>query len=477
MWIVLACALSAALPDTSAAYFNGFNRPKLTHVEAKAGNGPVIVIVVDAMRPDRLSPYGAPRERSPNMAALADDGITMTNYFVNANWTRPSTASILTGLLPSDHQVQGEADKLAPQFTTIAEALSAKGIPTGAVIGNGNAASAFGLAQGFTEFADTTKHWKGLPTADDVIDLALPFVERHKNEKFFLFVFMVDPHDPYHAPGEYETMFVQDQTVPLVRTPKWEIGNYSPASVRRMQETYDGAIAYTDKAIGRFIGRLKDLGVYDEATIMLTADHGEGFGEHGVFLHAHHLYDEIVRAPMVVKAPTMNKRGGYSPAMSQAIDLFPTIANALGVQTPKELAGKDLFQVMQNANGKDAQRSIIAEFTNFGIRRRMIRNLNDKVVWQLPADEAQFLQTVKRKALLPSVNFDHETFKLYDMAKDPHERTDLYTDAALEEPRWSKLVQMLRAYEAQHTAKGPEAMVNRLDAETYRDLKELGYID
>ncbi|MBC7794884.1 MAG: sulfatase-like hydrolase/transferase, partial [Clostridia bacterium] len=215
MWLVIACVLSAALPDTSAAYFNGFNRPKVVHLAAKAGKGPVIVIVVDAMRPDRLSPYGAARDRSPNMAALADDGVTLTNYFVNANWTRPSTASILTGLLPSDHRVQGEADKLGPDVTTIAEALSESNVPTGAVIGNGNAASAFGLAQGFTEFADTVKHWKGLPTADDVVDLALPFVERHKNERFFLFVFMVDPHDPYHAPGNFETMYVRDPNTPL----------------------------------------------------------------------------------------------------------------------------------------------------------------------------------------------------------------------------------------------------------------------
>src|SRR4051812_7970617 len=112
MWLAIACALAVSAPDTSTHYFKGLARPKIAQLEARAGDGPVIVIVVDAMRPDRLSPYGAPRDPSPVMSALADDGVTFTNYFVNANWTRPSTASILTGLLPSDHQVQGESDKL-----------------------------------------------------------------------------------------------------------------------------------------------------------------------------------------------------------------------------------------------------------------------------------------------------------------------------------------------------------------------------
>ncbi len=474
MWLALSlAAVVSAAPDTSTHYFKGLTRPAVASLHAKADNGPVIVVVVDAMRPDRLSPYGAARNPSPVMNALADDGVTLTNYFVNANWTRPSTASILTGLLPSDHQVQGEADKLRDQFTTIAELLAKNGIPTGAVIGNGNAASAFGLAQGFTEFADTVKHWKGLPTADEVVDLALPFVERHKNERFFLFVFMVDPHDPYHAPGEFETRYVTDGSVPLVRTPHWEIGNYTPAQVTRMQETYDGAIAYTDRALGRFFGRLKELGVYDKATIMLTADHGEAFGEHGVFLHAHHLYDEIVRAPLIIKAPHMSKRGAYSPVLAQSIDLFPTIAHGFGLKTSPELLGTDLFALMANP-GKP--RSVIAEFTNFGIKRRMLRTLTDKVVWQLPADEAQFMATVKKKSLLPSVTFDRETVKLFDMAKDPLEQRDLSSEQTLREPRWATLLNSLRAYEKRHAAQSA-TVVERIDAETERDLRELGYID
>ncbi|HSI06057.1 MAG TPA: sulfatase-like hydrolase/transferase, partial [Myxococcota bacterium] len=107
MWLALSFAVAvSATPDTSTHYFKGLARPKVAELTAKAGDGPVIVLVVDAMRPDRLSPYGAARDPSPVMSALADDGVTLTNYFVNANWTRPSTASMLTGLLPSDHLVQ-----------------------------------------------------------------------------------------------------------------------------------------------------------------------------------------------------------------------------------------------------------------------------------------------------------------------------------------------------------------------------------
>src|SRR6185437_13364251 len=140
--------LSAAVPDSSKAYFTGMSRPLTEQVQVQRDGGPVILIVVDAMRPDHLSPYGYPRATTPNLKRLADDGVVLTNYFVNGNWTRPSTATMLTGLMPVTHGVERERDRLADEFVTLAEVLDGAGIPTGAVVGNGNAGSAFGLARG-----------------------------------------------------------------------------------------------------------------------------------------------------------------------------------------------------------------------------------------------------------------------------------------------------------------------------------------
>ncbi|MEK7706091.1 MAG: sulfatase-like hydrolase/transferase, partial [Myxococcota bacterium] len=151
---LLTLALTGAA-SPSPGYFSHLTRPRVAQLSVARGGGPVILIVVDAMRPDHLSAYGYERPTTPAIKALADDGVVLTNYFVNGNWTRPSTASLVTGLMPAEHGVESEQDKLAEQYVTLAETLRDLGVPTGAVVGNGNAGSAFGLGQGFSYYADT----------------------------------------------------------------------------------------------------------------------------------------------------------------------------------------------------------------------------------------------------------------------------------------------------------------------------------
>ena len=279
---------------------------------------------------------------------MADEGAIFTNYFVNGNWTRPSTASLLTGLLPGEHHLEQEPDKLVDSIATLPEVLRNAGVPTGAVIGNGNAGSAFGLQRGFDFYADTVKHWRGLPNAQQVVDLALPFVRQHRNEPFFFLLFLVDLHDPYHAPAPYETMFTSAAQGRLIRSPHWEAKSYNANTIARMQGTYDGALRYTDDVLGQFFATLKQENIYDKATIVVTADHGEAFGEHGVYLHGHHLFDEILRAPLIVRAPVMSRRGVAVRRLAQSIDIMPTLttyydvsARDAGMQAP--LKGVPLF--------------------------------------------------------------------------------------------------------------------------------------
>jgi arylsulfatase A-like enzyme len=475
--LVALSLLVAAPPDFSEGYFPRLDRPNVTQTQIERGKGPVILIVVDAMRPDRLTPYGFERDTSPNLKALADDGILFTNYYVNGNWTRPSTASLVTGLMPARHAVERDQDKLAEQFVTLAEILDRTGIPTGAVVGNGNAGSAFGLGRGFHFYADTVKHWEGLPSADQVTELAVPFVREHKDEPFFLMLFFVDPHDPYHAPGDYENKYVSDSSVPLVRSPHWELGNYSDAEVERMKATYDGAVRYTDDSIGKFIGELKRLGIYDDATLIVTSDHGEAFGEHGVFLHAHHMYDEIIRAPLIIRAPKMSARGVYNHYLFQTVDLMPTIVRAYGAKVPEDLPGADIFRHLSRPGLVDPYRTVICEFYNFGISRRMIRTYRHKVIYADPTDEEQFMATVKQRRLLPSVSFTDEQVQMYDIGRDPLEMKNLY-DEKRGPPGdgWKWLLRILKKHRDGRLRESYAQTIDHLDPETRRDLKALGYI-
>lgn len=470
---LLLTLLSAANAGPTG-YFTGLRRAPAPQIQIGRDGGPVILIVVDAMRPDHLSPYGSTRPTTPNLAKLADDGVILTNYFVNGNWTRPSTASLLTGLPPATHGVERESDHLADAFVTLAEVLGAGGIPTGAVVGNGNAGSAFGLARGFDFYADTVKHWKGLPSAEQVVELAVPFVRDHADKPFFLMLFFVDPHDPYHAPPPYEDMFVSDATVPLIRTPHWEAKRYTPAQLTRIQETYDGALRYTDTVLGKFFDTLRAMHVYDKATILVTADHGEAFGEHAVFLHSHHLYDEIIRAPLIVRAPQMSVRGGYNDQLAQTIDLLPSLASYYGIRSTAKLPGADLFARLRGANL--SSRIVVSEFNNFGIHRRALRTETRKLIYEAPANEAEFQATVGNRALLPSVSFDRERFAAYDLVKDPGEHHDIYSAHLRDDPAWAALFAALRAQPPFDQHAPQPSVAKKIDAETYNDLKSLGYV-
>jgi arylsulfatase A-like enzyme len=469
--VMLAMMVSAPIPDHSKGYFGGLSRDSVSEMKWAETSGPVILIVVDAMRPDRLGAYGFKRATSPQLDRLADDGVILTNYFVNGNWTRPTTASILTGELPSEHGVQQQRSRLPAEALTFPSVLQGAGIPTGAVVGNGNAGSAFGLDRGFDYYADTVKHWKGLPNAQEVVDLAVPFVEKNKTRPFFLMLFMVDPHDPYHAPGEFETMFVEDPSVKLLRTPHWELGKYSPATVKRMLATYDGAVRYTDTVLGKFFDQLRAMGVYDKATIMVTSDHGEAFGEHGVFLHSHHLYDEIIRAPMIIRAPGMGRRGGYNHYLFDSTDLAPTIVARFGVTPPNQWRGVDLVEHLRKPGLNKTDRATISEFNHFGIRRRAIRTYRHKLIFQEPADREEFAATVGKPSLLPSVSFTREVIRYFDLMADPREQRALSQPP----PGAQGLLKTLKKGAAGKT-RGPELKTKDLDAETVRDLKTMGYI-
>ena len=459
-------------------YFTNLERIKLERLQITETPGPVILIVVDALRPDRLNAYGFQQPTSPNLKLLADDGVLFTNYFVNANWTRPSTTSLLTGLYPAQHGVEKDKSKLSESFETLAEMLQKKGIKTAAVVGNGNASSTFGLHQGFDFYLDTKKKWQGLPRAKQVLDDAWVFVEKNSDKPFFLFVFLVDPHDPYHAPEPYETMFVSDPQVKLVRTPHWEKAQYSAAEIQRMQETYDGAVRYTDTMLGEFFDKLKAKNLYQKSNIFVTADHGEAFGEHGVFLHSHHLYDEILRAPFIYKpqdqALLASERGGFFDGLVQSVDVVPTILDLFFGSSPNYLLGTSLLKFLNHSQQAN-DRVIFAEFHNFGIHRLMARTATRKLILEKPAQLAEFMATIGNPSLLPSVQFEREIVRSFAIGSDAFEKQPVDAYAIKNDQNWMLLKEQLDNYNRLHRQTA-EHLVQHYDPETYKNLKALGYI-
>tara|TARA_Y100001934_G_C12295655_1_gene747251 strand:+ start:59 stop:1477 length:1419 start_codon:yes stop_codon:yes gene_type:complete len=469
-----ALILTLGLMLGQTPYFPGMSRPALENLKLEQSSGPVIFIIVDALRPDHLTPYGFDRPTSPFLHGLADEGVILTRAYVNANWTRPSSTSILTGLLPREHKVETQNAVLPKDVDTLAEHLKKKGIPTAGIIANGNASSAFGLSQGFDYYIDANNTWGNLPNARDVVSHAKDYIYKNKTEPFFLFLFLIDPHNPYRAPQIYEDAFVRNPEVKLIDTPHWEKQKYSKQQIERMLDTYDASVRFTDDALGELFDYLRQLQIYEKSTILVSADHGEAFGEHDVYMHAHHLYEEIIRVPLIIKQPGWQHPGTYYSGLFESVDFVPTILGFYGIDTPTTLSGRNWTQITPIQEQKN--RTIFSDFYHFGIKRQTLIKGAHKIVYSLPADKKDYIKTVGNPKLLPSVSFVDHNIKFFDLHKDPLEKNDLYSLENTKAAPWKELFTTLLMHIEKRGQANPNLENSTLSKQTLSNLKALGYI-
>jgi len=409
---------------------------QLTRPAHAADNDLIILILVDALRADHVHSFGYPLQTTPVLDEFAGEGVSFTRAYVNAPWTRPSTASFLTGYNASRHVTETDKALLPQRVTTLAQRLKRKGYATAGFTANGNGGSLAGLEKGFDIFEDPSTSYPkkmrgktycchGLPTGEFLVKRAMRWMRKNKDKKRFVFLFLVDPHDPYGAPPELERMFLgENYDGPVRRRASWEYNNdYSDQERHSLVALYDAGIRYADKAIGQFFDFLKKKRWYKDATIFVSADHGEGFGEHKFYLHAHHFWEEVIHVPIIAKGPKF-AAGKVDTRLAQSIDITRTIADLAKVGST-DLPGHSLL-------GKEGAAHIISEYNEFGIHRQAIVGKRYKVIWQRPADRQWYMKSFpnrfdeeKKLAFFPSVSFDKDVIQVFDLEKDPKERNDL----------------------------------------------------
>jgi len=456
-------------------YFKNFKRspfPEGSVSDPEAGK-PIIWIVIDALRPDHLGSYGYHRDTSPALDRFADEGVIFTRFLANSSWTRTATASMLTGRIPTRHRVLCDKHKLPRSVPSVAQQLKKAGYTTLAVVGNGNASSAFGLDRGFDVFEDTTKNWKGLPKASQVYEMGLSLLKKHRDkDKLFLFLFVVDPHDPYKPEPPYDNMFMPGYQGKVVHTPKWEHNNAYPEDVRKkIVALYDGLIRHTDDQTQVFFNKLRKLGFYERSSIFITSDHGEAFGEHGLYKHGYHLYETHLRLPLLVRAPWLKVKGRYSSVYLQQLDLFPTFCQLAGAPVPDDLQGISIVDALKDRSSVPVPRYVLSEYKCYGIKRTSIRTRAHKLIYQQPADREKFMKTVKKPELLPSVSFDREVFSIFHMLKDPYERKNIWED--VDQKLKNRLLELLKD---EIDERKPPKKVKGLDPQLIEELRSLGYV-
>jgi arylsulfatase len=393
----------------------------------------ILLVLFDAVRADHVGAYGYTRGTTPTLDGLAQRGVRFTRAYTNAPWTRASTACYLTGLNASRHRTQTDKSRLPADVVTLAERLEKAGWKTAGFSANGNGGSLAGFDRGFSLFRDPThgfdkakrgKTYNGLPSAEFLTQQVLGHLKGSTAKKEFLFIFYVDPHDPYGAPPVLEKKFLGDFKGTVRRKASWEKDNAYPEDERfSMQALYDAGIYYADSQVGVLLEGIEKLGRLGQTTLFFSSDHGEGFGEHGFYLHAHQFWEEVVHIPLVAFGPRFP--AGVDERLTQTLDVTATIAELAGADTTG-LMGRSLL------HPADPDRPVISEYNEYGIHRQMIVGKSHKVIWQKPADEAWYLASfpnkvsdAEKKALFPSVSFDREVVQVFDLAADPFEKQNL----------------------------------------------------
>jgi arylsulfatase A-like enzyme len=303
----------------------------------------VVIYLVDTLRADRLGCYGYPKPTSPHLDRFAEGATLFETAVAQAPWTRPSVASILSGLGPLSHGVRTLEDRLPDAADTLAERLRAAGYRTAAFSTNAHIDADTGFAQGFDDFLF-------LPQEDSasVNRRVVSWLDaRRGTEPFFLYIHTLDPHSPYTPPLDLRQKFApgarpEAGSLDHVKRIYAVRGKRRAAHIAEVSPLYDAEIAANDRSFGALLSALKERKLFEEALVIFVSDHGEELGEHGAFGHAQSLYAEELDVPLVVKLP-FQTRGERVSRLAQHVDLLPTILAAAGIPPAAGLPGKNLF--------------------------------------------------------------------------------------------------------------------------------------
>ena len=296
---------------------------------------PIVLITIDTLRADRLGAYGSTRGLTPSLDAFARGATRFTAAVSQVPLTLPSHATILTGLHPAHHGVRtNDGVRLSPSAPTLAESLKSAGYTTGAFVGGYPLRGSSGLSRGFDRYDDEFLRAPDAieRSADAVLQSAEAWIDANAAQPFFAWVHLFDPHSPYTPPP--------------------------PFAAEHRDNPYDGEVAYTDAAVGRFLDHLRQRNLFASATIVVVADHGESLGEHGERTHGTFLYDSTIRVPMLIKTASANAKRAIDVPVETA-DLAPTLA-ALGGGTLDRVDGRSVLPLIDGAAG-DADRPAYAE--------------------------------------------------------------------------------------------------------------------
>ncbi len=406
----------------------------------------VVLVTIDTLRADRLSSYGSTQVSTPEIDRLAEEGIRFSNAASTVPFTLPAHSSMMTGTYPPFHGVRENVGyALDGRLPTLAERLSEGGWTTGGFVSAFVLDSKWGIARGFENYYDNfdldgernlgAVQRSGVDTLAAAVEwLDDEVLPRNSAEAdgspFFLWYHMFEPHDPYTPPEPFKTQYAS--------------------------RPYDGEVAYTDAIIGQLRAALEDRDLLDSTLLILTADHGEGLGQHGEGFHGFFIYDSTVRVPLIVRLPGGALGGRVVDDVVSHVDLMPTILEATGQPPVESAQGRSLLDLVLEApkeagnNADGVYTESLYPLLHYG--------------WA----PLRTLRTARYKFI------DAPQPELYDLLEDPNEELNIFRrERNVARDLGDRLDTMRAAIEREDDA---QTAAPEIDAETLEQLRALGYV-
>lgn len=458
----------------------------------------IALIVLDTVRPDHLSCYGYPRPTSPNVDRLAAEGVRYEGAFCTAPWTLPSHGSMFTGAYVSRHGLDQGSERLSDDLLTLAEFLTAQGYQTAGFSSNIWVSEMTGLARGFEYFRRAN-----VPPFEDVKQPALwqkiikeiywrYFFKRYdygareinhmiadffrdqwqSDRPLFLFVNYLEAHLQYEPPRAFRHLFLENREQRRLAgsldqdARKFNAGflSYSEEELAVLKALYDAEIRYADFRLGKLVELLEAWGILDDTLLIITSDHGENLGDHGLMDHQFSLHDTLMRVPLVMRHPGLFEAGQVVGRPAQTVDFWPTVAELLGAThdlPADQVQGESLLSLPP-----DDSREVFAEYLS--PRVNVLQRAFPGHDWSAFDRALRAIRTGRHKFIQASDGRD----ELYDIEADPGEshnlvaqQPDVVDDLRRRLEDWVATVQRPVA--------GREA---DMQADTRRVLEGLGYI-
>lgn len=455
----------------------------------------ILIYTIDTLRADHASVCGYTRDTTPFLSKLGATGIVFDDCQAQATWTKSSIASLMTSLYSFTHGIISDADTIPQGANTLAEQLRNSGYVTASIVSTPYVGRATGLEKGFDyllEYPIVTREVNA--QSDRSTDsmalnrVAFPWLEKHHDEPFFLYLHATDPHAPYDPPPPFDGAFANPAETALfeknyagfrtmhaygggaVITPQiCQRAGINPDSfIRQAVDRYDGEIRHNDRSLQLLLGKMKELGVLENTLVIVLSDHGEEFWDHGWTAHGHSVYQELTHCLLLMWNPSLLPSARRVGEPVQLIDVMPTVLDLVGLKSPEVVEGQNLVPLLKGQPFKRQNLVMSSRFAAAHPEGIVPENSTDSFA----VVNARWKFIYRNKAAKAGI----KRVELYDRKVDRGEAHDV----ANEHP--DEVESMIAALTAWIDAQNKVREVightgkSKLDQQTLEKLRSLGYL-